>query len=89
MDADCKCTYNIVIYYVITVNYCECILLYSPLNSYHYVHLLLEFKYIIIINKLTQMAPARVRTITTAAYELVDTDQEFTLSELEKMYYIA
>ena len=31
------------------------------------------------INKLTQMAPARVRTITTAAYEPLDTDQ--------KMYY--
>ena len=34
------------------------------------------------INKLTQMAPVCIRTITTAAYEPVDTDQEFTLSEL-------
>ena len=29
------------------------------------------------------MAPERVRTITTATYEAVDTDQEFNLSELE------
>ena len=35
------------------------------------------------INKLTQMAQARVCTITHTAYEPVDTDQEFTLSELE------
>ena len=39
------------------------------------------------INKLTQMAPARNRTITTAAYKPVDTDQEFTLSELEDVLY--
>ena len=30
--------YIIVIYDVITVDYCKCILLYSPLNSYLYVH---------------------------------------------------
>ena len=29
---------------VITVNYCKCILLYSPLNSYLYVHWILDFK---------------------------------------------
>ena len=39
------------------------------------------------INNLTQMAPARVRTITTEAYKPVDTDQEFTLSELEDVLY--
>ena len=32
----------IVIYVVITVNYCKCILLYSPLNSYLYVHWILD-----------------------------------------------
>ena len=30
------------------------------------------------INKVKQMVPASVRTITTATYEAVDTDQEFT-----------
>ena len=35
------------------------------------------------INKLTNMVPERVRTVTTATYEEVDTDQEFTISELE------
>ena len=39
------------------------------------------------INTLTQMVSARVRAITTAAYELVDTDMEFTLSELEDILY--
>ena len=39
------------------------------------------------INKLKQMAPARVRTITTATYEPVDTNQEFRLSELEEVQY--
>ena len=34
----------IVIYDVITVDYCKCILLYSPLNSYLYVHWILDFK---------------------------------------------
>ena len=29
------------------------------------------------------MVPERVRTITTATYEAVDTDQEFIISELE------
>ena len=29
------------------------------------------------------MAPERVRTITTATYEAVSTDKDFTLSELE------
>ena len=33
------------------------------------------------------MVPVCVRTITTAAYEPVDTDQEFTLSELEDVLY--
>ena len=36
--------YIIVIYDVITVDYCICILLYSPLNSYLYVHWVLDFK---------------------------------------------
>ena len=36
--------YIIVIYVVITVNYCKCIFLYSPLNSYLYVHWVLDFK---------------------------------------------
>ena len=35
--------YIIVIYDVITVDYCKCILLYSPLNSYLYVHWILDF----------------------------------------------
>ena len=39
------------------------------------------------INKLTQIAPARLRTITTAAYKPVDTDQDFTLSEIEDVLY--
>ena len=34
----------IVIYDVITVDYYKCILLYSPLNSYLYVHWILDFK---------------------------------------------
>ena len=34
--------YIIVIYEVITVDYCKCILLYSPLNSYLYVHWILD-----------------------------------------------
>ena len=38
--------YIIVIYVVIIVNYCKCILLYSPLNSYLYVHWILDFKYL-------------------------------------------
>ena len=34
---------NVVIYVVITVNYCKCmLLLYSPLNSYLYVHWILD-----------------------------------------------
>ena len=33
------------------------------------------------------MVPARVRTFTTATYEVVDTDQEFTLSELEDVLH--
>ena len=38
-------SYIIVIYVVITVNYCRCmLLLYSPLNSYLYVHWILDFK---------------------------------------------
>ena len=37
--------YIIVSYVVITVNYCKCmLLLYSPLNSYVYVHWKLDFK---------------------------------------------
>ena len=36
-------------------------------------------------NILTNMVPERVRTVTTATYEAVDTDQEFTLSELENV----
>ena len=34
-------------------------------------------------NILTNMVPERVRRIITATYEAVDTDQEFTLSELD------
>ena len=29
------------------------------------------------------MVPERVRTVTTATYEAVDTDQEFTISAIE------
>ena len=39
------------------------------------------------INKITQMVPARVRNITTATYEPMDTDQEFTLSEKEDVQH--
>ena len=35
--------YIIVIYDVITIDYCKCILLSSPLNSYLYVHWILDF----------------------------------------------
>ena len=38
-------------------------------------------------NILIKMVPERVRTITTASYEAVDTDQEFTLSELENVLH--
>ena len=31
------------------------------------------------------MVPERVRTVTTATYEAVDIDQEFTISELENV----
>ena len=42
--------YIIVIYVVITVNYCKCmLLLYSPLNSYLYVHGILDFKSILLL----------------------------------------
>ena len=41
--------YIIVIYDVITVDYCKCILLYSPLNSYLYVHWILDLILNIII----------------------------------------
>ena len=34
---------------VITVNYCTCILLYRPLNSYLYVHWILKINIIILI----------------------------------------
>ena len=42
-----------------------------------------------LIGKLTRtnMVPERVRTITTATYEAVDTDQEFTLTELEDVLH--
>ena len=36
-------------------------------------------------NILTNMVPERVRTVTTATYEAVDTDKEFTISELENV----
>ena len=36
---------------------------------------------------LTNMAPERVRTITTATYEAVSTDKDFTLSELEDVLH--
>ena len=38
-------------------------------------------------NALTNMVPEPVRTITTASYEAVDTDQEFTLTELEDVLH--
>ena len=38
-------------------------------------------------NILTNMAPERVRTITTATYEAVSTDQKFTISELEEVLH--
>ena len=38
-------------------------------------------------NVLTGMAPERVRVITEATYEVVATDQEFTLSELEDVLH--
>ena len=42
--------YTIVMYDVITVDYCKCILLYSPLNSYVlYVHWILDFKKILLL----------------------------------------
>ena len=41
--------YIIVIYDVITVDYCKCILLYSPLNSYLYVHWILDFKLLLLL----------------------------------------
>ena len=42
--------YIIVIYVVITVNYCKLmLLLYSPLNSYLYVHWILDFKLILLL----------------------------------------
>ena len=41
--------YIIVIYVVITVDYCKCTLLYCPLNSYLYVHWILDFKYILLL----------------------------------------
>ena len=42
--------YILLLFYdVITVDYCKCILLYSPLNSYVYVHWILDFKYILLL----------------------------------------
>ena len=41
--------YIIVIYGVITVNYCKCTVLYSPRNSYLYVHWILDFKSILLL----------------------------------------
>ena len=38
-----------VIYDVITVDYCKCILLYSPLNLYLYVHWILYFKLLLLL----------------------------------------
>ena len=38
-------------------------------------------------NILTNIVHARVRTITTATYEAVNTDQEFTLTELEDVLH--
>ena len=43
-NMDAVNVYIIVMYDVITVDYCKCILLYSPLNSYLYVHWILDFK---------------------------------------------
>ena len=50
-----------VIYDVITVVYCKCILLYSPLNSYFYVHWILDIALIYHFyasNKLTYIKSA-------------------------------
>ena len=46
MDADINnSNINMVFNVVITFNYCKCmLLLYSPLNSYLYVHWILDFK---------------------------------------------
>ena len=38
-------------------------------------------------NIVTNMVPERVRTITTTAYDAVDTDQEITLSEIEDVLH--
>ena len=57
MDADCKYIYIIVIYDVSTVDYCKCILLYSPLNSYLYVHWILDFKYILLLILIRHKSP--------------------------------
>ena len=44
--------YIIVIYVVITVKYCKrMLLLDSPLNSYLYVHWILDFKYILLLDR--------------------------------------
>ena len=43
--------YIIVIYVVITVNYCKCmLLLFSPLKWYLYVHWILDFKSILLLS---------------------------------------
>ena len=42
--------YIIVIYDMITVDYCKCILLYSPLNSYLYVHWILLYILLLLIS---------------------------------------
>ena len=39
------------------------------------------------LNRLTQLVPERVRTITTSTYEVVDTDQEYTISEFEDVLH--
>ena len=53
-----------VIYDVITVDYCKYILLYSPLNSYLYVHWILDFKKILLRRMiLLSLVPLRIKTL--------------------------
>ena len=49
------------IYDVITVDYCKCILLYSPMNSYLYVHWILDFKLNIIIKNQKYFTKKKVK----------------------------
>ena len=52
-----------------TVDYCKCILLYSPLNSYLYVHWILDFKSILLL--LTGASSIRVISDDTDVFVLL------------------